>query len=76
MIARRHEDWPCDIISTMHNNLYADIVTFIVTKQGFRLLYKSRHRLEEALIAMRDLRSPEVDQLADFVATSPRGFIR
>ncbi len=45
-------------------------------KQGFRLLYKSRHRLEDALVAMRDLRSPEVDQLADFVATSPRGFIR
>lgn len=45
-------------------------------KQGYRLLYKSRQRLEEALVAMRALGSPEVDRLADFVANSPRGFVR
>jgi UDP-N-acetylglucosamine acyltransferase len=45
-------------------------------KQGYRLLYKSRQRLEEALVAMRALGSPDVDRLADFVANSPRGFVR
>ncbi len=45
-------------------------------KQGFRLLYKSKQRLAEALVAMRALRRPEVDYLADFVANSPRGFVR
>ncbi len=45
-------------------------------KQAYRLLYKSRQRLEEALTAMRALGSPDVDRLADFVAASPRGFVR
>jgi len=45
-------------------------------KQAYRLLYKSRQRLEEALTAMRALSSPDVDRLADFVAASPRGFVR
>ena len=45
-------------------------------KQGFRLLYKSKKRLAEALVAMHALRSPEVDHLAEFVANSPRGFVR
>ncbi len=45
-------------------------------KQAYRLLYKSRQRLEDALTAMRALGSPDVDRLADFVAASPRGFVR
>ena len=45
-------------------------------KQGYRLLYKSKQRLEAALVAMRALGSPEVNRLADFVANSPRGFVR
>jgi UDP-N-acetylglucosamine acyltransferase len=45
-------------------------------KQAYRLLYKSRQRLAEALTAMRALGSPDVDRLADFVAASPRGFVR
>jgi len=45
-------------------------------KQGYRQLYKSKQRLEEALVAMRALGSADVDRLADFVASSPRGFVR
>jgi len=45
-------------------------------KNAFRMLYKSKLRLEQALTEMRAMDSAEVDLLADFVASSPRGFVR
>lgn len=45
-------------------------------KSAFRTLYKSKLRLEQALEEMRAMNNTEVDLLADFVAASPRGFVR
>jgi acyl-[acyl carrier protein]--UDP-N-acetylglucosamine O-acyltransferase len=45
-------------------------------KNGYRALYKEGRRLEEALAEMRSMGNPEVDRLAEFVASSTRGFVR
>jgi UDP-N-acetylglucosamine acyltransferase len=52
----------------------AAVITHI--KSGYRALYKSGRRLDEALAEMRDMQSAEVGQIADFVAASTRGFVR
>jgi UDP-N-acetylglucosamine acyltransferase len=50
--------------------------TIAQIKSGYRSLYKSGLRLEEALVQMRSMGSPAVEELADFVAASSRGFVR
>lgn len=53
-----------------------DHATISRLRQAFRLLYKSKLRLEQAVEKMRALDCPAVNRLADFVAASPRGFVR
>lgn len=45
-------------------------------KNGYRLLYMSGRKLEEALAEMRALGCPDVDLMADFVASSARSIVR
>jgi UDP-N-acetylglucosamine acyltransferase len=47
-------------------------------KRGYKLLYKSHMRLEDAVAAIRDLgrASPELALMADFLASSSRSIIR
>jgi UDP-N-acetylglucosamine acyltransferase len=47
-------------------------------KRGYKLLYKSQLKLEQAEVAIRELGEacPEVDILAEFLAQSERGIIR
>lgn len=47
-------------------------------KRGYRLLYKSQIKLEDAVRAIRELAedSSEVDMLADFASNSVRGIVR
>ncbi|MEA3278691.1 MAG: acyl-ACP--UDP-N-acetylglucosamine O-acyltransferase [Pseudomonadota bacterium] len=45
-------------------------------KSAYRLLYLSNRKLEDAVIAMRELACPEVTQMADFVAESARSIVR
>jgi UDP-N-acetylglucosamine acyltransferase len=45
-------------------------------KTAYRALYKTGRRLEDALAEMRAMGAPEVELLADFIATSARGFVR
>jgi UDP-N-acetylglucosamine acyltransferase len=47
-------------------------------KRGYKLLYKSRLRLDEALASIRDLGRdcPELQPLAEFLASSARSIVR
>lgn len=47
-------------------------------KRAYKLLYKSRLRLDEAVVALQDLvkTAPEVALLPDFIGQSERGIIR
>ena len=47
-------------------------------KRGYKLLYKSQMKLEEAVLAIRELEEgcPEVGLMAEFAAASNRGIVR
>jgi UDP-N-acetylglucosamine acyltransferase len=45
-------------------------------KNGYRLLYMSGRKLEDALVDMRALKSVEVGMMADFVGSSARSIVR
>jgi UDP-N-acetylglucosamine acyltransferase len=45
-------------------------------KQGYRLLYLSGRKLDDALVQMRALGSPDTVEMADFVAASARSIVR
>lgn len=53
-----------------------DAATVARIKSGYRALYKSGRKLEDALGEMRAMGGPEVELLADFVAGSTRSFVR
>lgn len=53
-----------------------DAPTIQQIKSGYRLLYMSGRKLEDALTEMRALGSAEVDQMADFAAESGRSIVR
>lgn len=45
-------------------------------KKAYKLLYRSKFSLTEALAEMRSLNEPEVDKMIHFIETSERGIIR
>ncbi len=45
-------------------------------KKAYKLLYRSKFSLTEALAEMRSLNEPEVDKMIRFIETSERGIIR
>jgi UDP-N-acetylglucosamine acyltransferase len=53
-----------------------DEETIQCLKSAYRMLYMSNRKLEDAVVAMRQLACPQVDQLAEFVADSSRSIVR